>query len=438
MNNRREFLKSTALSAGALPFLGSSLLADDGSNRNADRPLRIVFMFTPNGMVRNGFWPDKEGQDFEIKEVLKPLEKYREQMLIVKGICNFVRGDGDNHMRGMSSFLTAIELFPGNVQGGSHTPAGWAKGISIDQEIKNHLQSQAETKTRFGSLEFGVCVRNDANPWTRWVYSASNQPVAPISDPYLMFEKMYGRVKEQDNIDKVLSLVDKEIEKVRSGIHPDDAALLQTHEKFVEQMKTGFATKQKELKVPAPVLPPGVPNTRDRMPELAKMQMDLLVNGFANDLNRVATLQFTESVGQPVMKWLDIKEGHHALSHDPDLNKESQAKLVKINHWYCQQLAYLVEQLEKTKQPGSDSSLLDDTLIVWANELGHGNSHTLNDIPILMVGGKNFGFKMGRYLKLNRTAHNRLWLTLAHRFGHKIEKFGNPRLCKQGPLDLSK
>ena len=39
-------------------------------------------------------------------------------------------------MRGMGCLLTGIELFPGNIQGGSDTPAGWAKGISIDQEIK--------------------------------------------------------------------------------------------------------------------------------------------------------------------------------------------------------------------------------------------------------------------------------------------------------------
>ena len=59
-----------------------------------------------------------------------------------------VRGDGDNHMRGIGCLLTGIELFPGNIQGGSDTPAGWAKGISIDQEIKNHLQSRSETRTR--------------------------------------------------------------------------------------------------------------------------------------------------------------------------------------------------------------------------------------------------------------------------------------------------
>src|SRR5437870_1868296 len=86
----------------------------------------------------------------------------------------------------------AAAPFPGNIQGGSHTPAGWASGISIDQEIKNYLQSKPETKTRFGSLEFGVQVPERADTWTRMSYTGANKPIAPISNPYQMFNKFYG------------------------------------------------------------------------------------------------------------------------------------------------------------------------------------------------------------------------------------------------------
>src|SRR5829696_6713907 len=104
----------------------------------------------------------------------------------------FVRdlGIGDGHMRGIGCLLTGIELFPGNIQGGSDTPAGWAKGISIDQEIKNFLQKDAATKTRFGSLELGVMVPERADTWTRWSYAGPNKPLAPIDDPYQTFNKL--------------------------------------------------------------------------------------------------------------------------------------------------------------------------------------------------------------------------------------------------------
>jgi len=70
------------------------------------------------------------------------------------------------------------------VQGGSNTPAGWASGLSIDQEIKGALQAKPESRTRFGSLEFGVMVPDHADTWTRMVYIGPNKPLAPISNPY--------------------------------------------------------------------------------------------------------------------------------------------------------------------------------------------------------------------------------------------------------------
>ena len=79
--------------------------------------------------------------------------------------------------------------------------------------------------------------------------------------------------------------------------------------------------------------------------------------------------------------------------------------------------------------------MLDHTTIVWTNELGKGNSHTHEDIPWLLLGG-GLGFRTGRALAFDKQPHNRLLLSLAHAFGHRIPKFGNPSLCEGGPLDL--
>ena len=95
-------------------------------------------------------------------------------MLTLKGPHYRTLGDGDQHQRGTSCLLTGVELLPGNIQGGSHTPAGWADGISIDQEIRNFLQNNPATRTRFGSLEFGVAVPARADNWTRMVYTGTN------------------------------------------------------------------------------------------------------------------------------------------------------------------------------------------------------------------------------------------------------------------------
>ena len=110
--------------------------------------------------------------------------------------------------------------------------------------------------------------------------------------------------------------------------------------------------------------------------------------------------------------------------------------LTKINIWFAEQLTYLLDQLKSTPEPGGEGSMLDHTTVVWVNELGKGNSHTLQNIPFVLFGGGS-GFNMGRSLKFNGAAHNQLLLSLSHSFGHEIPTFGNPNFCKAGPLDLS-
>jgi len=193
-NSRREFLLKTGISAAAANFM-LSLPSLGWASGESQRKQRLVFIFSPNGVIPDHFWPEKIGTDFELKRILSPLEDFKSQMMTMHGVCNRIKGDGDGHMRGIGCLLTGIELYPGDVQGGSDTPAGWSKGISVDQHLKNKLQADPMTQTRFGSLEFGVMVPKRADTWTRMSYAGPNQPVAPIDNPYQMFDKLYGQTK---------------------------------------------------------------------------------------------------------------------------------------------------------------------------------------------------------------------------------------------------
>ncbi|HEX4589720.1 MAG TPA: DUF1552 domain-containing protein, partial [Gemmataceae bacterium] len=213
--SRREFLRTLGVGAAALPFVLN--LPGLGFANAVGRKKRLVVMFSPDGVIPNTFWPDEEGECFLLKESLQPLEPFQDRMLTLYGVCDKVRGDGDNHMRGIGCLLTGTELYPGNVQGGSDTPAGWASGISIDQEIKNYLQAGPATKTRFGSLEFGVMVPDRADTWTRMVYAGPNKPIAPIASPYQMFNKLYGRAKDREDLKSVLDVLESDLKKVESA-----------------------------------------------------------------------------------------------------------------------------------------------------------------------------------------------------------------------------
>lgn len=430
--SRRQFIRDLGLSTAALPFLLN--LPSLGFANQSARKQRLIVMFSPNGVVPGTFWPDEEGEQFTLKESLSPLEALKSRVLTLHGVCDKVRGDGDNHMRGMGCLLTGIELFPGNVQGGSDTPAGWARGISIDQELKGFLQAKEETRTRFGSLEFGVMVPDRADTWTRMVYAAGNKPIAPIDDPYQMFAKLYGRMKDQETLKSVLDQLRADFQKVESLVSSEDRKLIEEHATFVREMEQELKSTKSDVGHAVPVLEPGIKEESGNMPRLTKLQIDLMVSSFAADFSRIATLQFTNSVGDVKMKWLGVDDGHHELSHHDDNKKESQESLTKINKWYCEQFAYLAQRLAETPEPGGGGSLLDNTLMIWTNELGKGNSHTLDNIPFVLAGG-GLDFKMGRSLKYKGTPHNRLLLSIAHGFGHRIEKFGNPDFCGAGPLD---
>ena len=429
--SRREFIRDLGLGAAALPFI-LNLPSLAFANQQA-RKQRLVVLFSPNGVVPDAFWPTEEGSAFAFKDILSPLEPFKADTLVVHGVCDKVRGDGDNHMRGIGCLLTGSELYPGNIQGGSHTPAGWASGISIDQEIKGFLQKSPQTRTRFGSLEFGVMVPDRADTWTRMVYAGPNKPLAPIDDPNQMFAKLYGRMKDKENLRSILDELKDDLKKVAATVPAADRQILDEHATFVREMEQELASKADEVGHPVPEVEPGLKRDNDNIPKICKTQIDLMVNSFAADFARVATLQITNSVGGARMRWLGVNEGHHELSHNPDSDKSSVEKLTKINKWYCEQLAYLARRLADTPEPGGVGSLLDNTTIVWTNELGKGNSHTLDDIPFVLVGG-GLDFNLGRSIKLKKVPHNRLLLSLAHGFGHRITKFGNPDFCGAGPL----
>lgn len=435
---RREFLIKTGISAAAANFM-LSLPSLGWASSIGERKQRLVFIFSPNGVIPDHFWPDKTGAEFELKRILAPLADFKNQMMTLHGICNRIKGDGDGHMRGIGCLLTGIELFPGDVQGGSDTPAGWSMGISVDQHLKNKLQANPNTQTRFGSLEFGVMVPDRADTWTRMSYAGPNQPVAPIDNPYQMFDKLYGQTKNRAMLASVLDDLTDDFRKVEQMISAEDRRMLQDHVSMVREIEKEL---QSELELQArkgdvghavPKLAPNVEEQNDNIPQITRMQMDLMVNSFASDFARIATFQITNSVGSPKMKWLGIDEGHHQLSHEPDSNEAAYEKLLKINTWYCEQVAYLAKRLSETPEPGGEGSMLDNTTLVWTNELGKGNSHTRDNIPFVLVGG-GLGFKMGQALDYKKVSHNRLLMNFCEAMGHPEKAFGNPDFCADGPL----
>ncbi|MEO0476036.1 MAG: DUF1552 domain-containing protein, partial [Planctomycetota bacterium] len=296
--SRRRFLRQAGISAAALPFL-AGLPSVSGATLDP-KPKRLIIVFSPNGTIPDAFWPKQAGPIEELPTILKPFDKLKDRLMTVKGPSIMVGGVGSRHSQGMGCLLTGHRLYPGSSQGGSGPPAGWAKGISIDQEVANFLQSKEDSKTAFGSLQFGVAVPDFADPRTRMSYAGPNQPLVPICDPRWMVDKLYGETKDKESLLAIIDGVKDELDRFSGKLSPEDREVLERHMQHVADMQRHLeiADANDSRNHPVPEIDPKIEIINDNTPDISRINIDLMVNAMANDMARVVTFQYSRATGQ--------------------------------------------------------------------------------------------------------------------------------------------
>ncbi len=445
--SRRALLRGAGGAALALPLLeimgktSPTLAQSIPGYTAAGLPKRFVVFFTPNGTIPSAWTPEGEGRDFTFSRILRPLEPFREKLLILDGLDQTGEG-GDGHQNGMQGMLTGQTLNPGPFQGGDGGTAGWANGISVDQRIAEVVG----TETPFRSLELGIRSGQNENNWTRMSLLGPDQPIPPERDPYKVYDRLFGdftvspdqQKLAQDRRRVVLDAVATNLRELNAKLGAEDRKKLEQHLSIVEEIEARLGKRPRAaLEACAPTNPEGGldPGRDADMPAIGRAQMDLLVMALACDLTRVGSLMWSNSVGGPVMSFIDpaITRGHHDYSHDGDSNAETVEHLTKINEWYAEQFAYLLGRLDAI--PEGDGTMLDSTIVFWANELAKGNSHSRSNTHYVVAGGSH-SFSLGRCLKFpyqETHRHNDLLLSFVHAMGIEDASFGRADWC-QGPL----
>jgi hypothetical protein len=439
--SRRTVLRGLGGAAIALPLLdamrGRSASAGDG-----EHPKRLIVMYTPNGTIAHKFWPTGTESDFELSPILAPLEPHKKDLLILRGIdmLSSLDGPGDAHQKGTGQCLTATPLLEGDFAGDAGQSAGWAAGISIDQRVANHVASA----TPFASLELGVAVAGSTVS-SRISYRGPGQPLPPENSPYAAYHRLFADAL-QDPVEvellakrrrTVLDAVGDQHRALRDQLSGEDRIKLEHHLLAVEEIRArldkptmkfgGVCQPLDQSKV---VDPEVVAN----MPTIGRLQMDLLAMAFACDLTRVGTLMWTQSAAVPVYSFIDpaIVEGHHSIAHKGDEDHIKVVQNTKINVWFAEQLAYLIDALKAI--PEGDGSVFDNTVILWTNEQAKGNNHDRANMPYVLAGSAGGYFDTGRYLvQGEQTGHNKLLVSLLHAMDIDEDEFGAPQYGK-GPL----
>lgn len=424
-----------------------------GQDANAKAARRFIGVFSANGTIASEFFPAGTNRDLALAganlgQILKPLEKHLAKLLVLKGVhMNSTVEDqlgvtssnkpGGPHMKGPGAMLTGGSLQAGSFSG-SGGPAGYADRISVDQLIANKIAASA-SKTKFASLEFGVRIEGQ-EPLRVISYRGANQPNIAVDDPWLMYSRLFANAdlgaadlaRSLEEQRSVLDLVSGDITRLQARFGAADRARLDAHLTGIRDLEQRLSTTPT---VCSPLTLPAKLDTRDmaNFPAVSKLQLDLMVLAHSCGLTRVSTFMFANADSWQYFPWIGVNQEHHELSHAGDNDAASQAKLVTINKWHSEQIAYLLDGLTAAKETDG-TSLLDNTVLLWGNELGAGNTHSYKNIPWLLAGGAGGYFKTGRALQFGDRPHNDLLVSVCQAMGYgDVTSFGIPGVCT-GPL----
>jgi hypothetical protein len=438
--SRRSFVTALASGCCLTPLLSSVSLRAQTAQLP---PKRIIFLFNPNGTITDAFWPQAPQSEtqFELGPILQPLQPFKERLLLLRGIDLAVtgKGPGGPHQRGMGGLLTGRTLQAGTMVGGDGSLAGWADGISVDQEIVKQLAPP----TLLPSLELGVRA-TAPEVRSRLIYTGPGTAAPPLNDPAEVFQRLAtgfsegldGPENEEARAQRrlVLSAVRQQYNALRPRISLADRERLERHNDVMAGIVRRLDFSVNDSPSCIEPIDPGIMDfdSEGAMQDVSKLQIDLMTLALSCDITRVASLQFSSAINAIRFPWLDSTAEGHSLSHRGPSDTQARDELIARSTWYAQRVAYLLERLAST--PEGDGSLLDNTLVVWGNELSVGNTHNLSDIPFVMAGNLQGQLNTGRYLEFGGVPHNRLLVSVLQLMGIDTESFGDPDFTGDGGL----
>jgi hypothetical protein len=437
--DRRMVLRGfgTALS---LPLLEAMipLTALAQSGNKTKHPVRMAFVFVPNGINMDHWTPKAEGKlSDDLPSVLAPLADLRANVNLLTGLSQrnaFALGDGaGDHARSAAAWLTGCH--PRKTSG-----ANIQAGISFDQLMANHVGD----RTRFSSIELG-CERGglagDCDSGYSCAYSNSiswrspNTPVAKEVDPRLVFERLFqngdpnetpvareARIAENKSI---LDFVLVDAKSLHNKLGVTDRMKLDEYMTGVREIERRLTVAEKGsqqagLTSKLSGMPSGIPVD---YAEHVRLLGDMMVLAFQTDITRVGTFMFANEGSNRSYKMIGVNDGHHELSHH-QRNAEKLESIRKINQFHVDNLAYMLRKMRDVRE--GDRTLLDNTMVVYGGGIGDGDRHNHDDLPILVAGGAGTGIKSGRHIRYkNNTPMTNLFLTMADKAGVPVESIGD-------------
>ena len=448
---RRTFLKGIGATL-ALPVLDAMrpLMAQAG--KGGGFPVRIALLYMPNGVREDRWTPEGTGGKFKLSPILSPLEKHREDILVLTGLQNKASFSGDGHYVKTGGWLTGTTIAKTT---GSDINAG---GISMDQIAAQKIGRD----TKLPSLELGtepVATGIDTNVNYTRLYASHiswKTPTVPLPceiNPRVAFDRLFrtrsaSGEKQAADQQSVLDLVRDDARKLQGKLGSSDRQKLDQYLESIREVERRIEQEANQLGAGENISPElakhlnaldkrisqamGKASREEELNSLprfdhgehSRIMLDLMVLAFWSDSTRVSTFMFGNDVTNRNFSFLDgVNGGHHSISHHQN-NGSQLDQYEKINLWHTEQYAYMLERMKGI--PEGEGNLLDHSMVAFGSPIRDGNGHNPRNVPIVVAGQAGGKLRTGRHLEFDEgTPLCSLWLSMLDHAGAPTSKLAD-------------
>ena len=412
----------------ALPWL-ESLDAFADTATPAAFPKRFGVVFLGCGVNEDHWSAEGAGAAMKLSKTLAPLEPLKQKINVIDGL--YVQA------------LTGQGIHPGqtgSLLSGAHISKGAIihSGISVDQMIANRVGDDTpqpsivlacdQPMTGYHETNFSLAYSSHIS------WQTPDSPVPVEVYPSLAWDSLFDNRGSLLNV-SLLDRVKDRVEKLNRKVSSNDKSKLDEYltsvrevEKRVEGIRKNKdqaddAAKAKNTVAAAMDRPAnGLP---EDLREHARLMCDIIAIAFQTNQTRVASLIISRDLSAMYYPFLDVKDGHHAASHDN--NSDAYERIARF---HVSQYAYLASKLDSMKEGAG--TVLDNTCLMFLSNLWIGRKHDNFRLPLVLAGGLGGTLETGRTLNyLDAGEEHRkmcsLYLSIMDRFGVKLEQFGDAR-----------
>ncbi len=438
---RRTFLRGLG-TAVALPLLDAMtptrvFAAGALGARPGQAPIRMAFLFVPNGMHMPDWTPAREGPNYDLPKILKSLRPVKRDLLVLSGLTHDKgRGNGDgpgDHARSAGVFLTGVQPLKSE---GAEVRAG----VSVDQKVAKQIGHL----TRFPSLEIGTekgrqsgkCDSGYACPYSNnisWRDAAT--PMTKEVSPRAAFERLFagdlGREVSERQARRrlfkksILDFVLEDAHALSGKVGGRDRVKLDEYLSAVREIEQRIERAESETSDRSIVVAGQAPpeETPSSYEEHIRLMGDVMILAFQADVTRICTFMLANEGSNRSYRPIGVNEGHHTLSHHQN-DPVKLAKISNINEFHAKQFAYVVQKMKST--PEGDGSLLDNCMILYGAGISDGNRHNNENLPIVIAGKAGGTIRTGRHVRYDfETPMSNLFLSMMDRMGVHADTFGD-------------